>query len=71
VFQGKGDDFPWLKNLNYSNISCPVTEQISDYQSVWLTQNHLLGDDSDMQDIINTFEKVTIALNKNPEKFDI
>ncbi|MEC9273165.1 MAG: DegT/DnrJ/EryC1/StrS family aminotransferase [Candidatus Neomarinimicrobiota bacterium] len=71
VFQRKGDDFPWLKNLNYSNISCPVTEQISDYQSVWLTQNHLLGDDSDIKDIINAFEKVTVALNKYPEKFDI
>ena len=71
VFQGKGNDFPWIKKINYSNISCPVTEKISDYQSVWLTQNHLLGDESDTTDIINAFEKVTIALKKNPEKFNI
>ena len=70
VFQGKGNDFPWIKNINYSNISCPVTEQIADYQSVWLTQNHLLGDESDIQDIINAFEKVTMALKNHPEKFD-
>ena len=70
VFKGQGDDFPWLKNVNYSNISCPVTEQIADYQSVWLTQNHLLGDESDIQDIINAFEKVTMALKNYPEKFD-
>ena len=70
VFKGQGDDFPWLKNVNYSNISCPVTEQIADYQSVWLTQNHLLGDESDIQDIINVFEKVTMALKNYPEKFD-
>lgn len=71
VFHGKRDDFPWLKNISYSNISCPVTEQISDFQSVWLTQNHLLGNESDIQDIINAFEKVTTALKNNPEKFDI
>jgi len=70
IFKGQGDDFPWLKNVNYSNISCPVTEQIADYQSVWLTQNHLLGDESDIQDIINAFEKVTMALKNYPEKFD-
>ena len=70
VFQGKVNDFPWIKNINYSNISCPVTEQIADYQSVWLTQNHLLGDESDIQDIINAFEKVTMALKNHPEKFD-
>ena len=70
IFQGKGNDFPWLKNINYSNISCPVTEQIADYQSIWLTQNHLLGDESDINDIINAFEKVTMTLKNYPEKFD-
>lgn len=70
VFQGKGNDFPWLKNIDYSYISCPETELIADYQSVWLTQNHLLGDESDIQDIINAFEKVLTALKKNPEIFD-
>ena len=70
VFQGKGNDFPWIKNINYSNISCPVTEQIADYQSIWLTQNHLLGDESDINDIINAFEKVIMTLKNHPEKFD-
>ena len=70
IFLGKGYDFPWLKKINYSNISCPVTEQIADYQSIWLTQNHLLGDESDINDIINAFEKVTMTLKNHPEKFD-
>lgn len=70
IFQGKGNDFPWLKKINYSNISCPVTEQIADYESIWLTQNHLLGDKSDINDIINAFEKVTMTLKNHPEKFD-
>ena len=70
IFQGKGNDFPWLKKINYSNISCPVTEQIADYESIWLTQNHLLGDKSDINDIINAFEKVIMTLKNHPEKFD-
>ena len=70
VFNGKDDDFPWLSNLDYAATSCAVTELIADYQSVWLTQNHLLGNDRDTQDIIDAFEKVTTALKQTPELFN-
>jgi len=43
---------------------------IADYQSVWLTQNHLLGNDRDTQDIIDAFEKVITALKQTPELFN-
>ena len=70
VFNGKDDDFPWLSELDYAATSCAVTELISDYQSVLLTQNHLLGNDRDTQDIIDAFEKVTTALKQAPELFN-
>ena len=69
VFDNQDDDFPWLKDIDYAGISCAETELIADYQSVWLTQNHLLGNDRDTQDIINAFEKVTMALKQRPEQF--
>ena len=69
VFDNQDDDFPWLKDIDYAGISCAETELIADYQSVWLTQNHLLGNDRDTQDIINAFEKVTTALKQMPELF--
>ena len=69
VFDNQDDDFPWLKDIDYASISCAETELIADYQSVWLTQNHLLGNDRDTQDIINAFEKVTTALKQMPELF--
>ena len=69
VFDGH-DDFPWLNDIDYAGISCAETELIADYQSVWLTQNHLLGNDRDTQDIIDAFEKVTTALKQTPELFN-
>ena len=69
VFDNQDDDFPWLKDIDYAEVSCAETELIADYQSVWLTQNHLLGNDRDTQDIINAFEKVTTALKQMPELF--
>jgi dTDP-4-amino-4,6-dideoxygalactose transaminase len=70
VFNGKNDDFPWLKEVDYHEMSYPVTELIADQQSVWLTQNHLLGNDRDTQDIIDAFQKVTTALKHTPEIFN-
>ena len=69
VFDGH-DDFPWLNDIDYTATSCAETELIADYQSVWLTQNHLLGNDRDTQDIIDAFEKVTTALKQTPELFN-
>jgi dTDP-4-amino-4,6-dideoxygalactose transaminase len=70
VFNGKDDDFPWLNDIDCAATSCAVTELIADYQSVWLTQNHLLGNDRDTQDIIDAFEKVITALKQTPELFN-
>ena len=53
VFDSQVDDFPWLTDIDYGATSCAVTELIADYQSVWLTQNHLLGNDRDTQDILS------------------
>ena len=69
VFNGKNDDFPWLNDVDYAATSCPMTELIADHQSVWLTQNHLLGNDRDIQDIVDAFEKVTTALKQRPKLF--
>ena len=69
VFDSHDDDFPWLTDIDYGATSCAVTELIADYQSVWLTQNHLLGNDLDTRDIIDAFEKVTTALKQKPELF--
>ena len=70
VFNNHTDDFPWIHDIDYADTSCPVTELIADQQSVWLTQNHLLGNESDTQDIIDAFEKVTTALKDTPEIFN-
>ena len=45
------------------------TEKLADEESVWLKQNHLLGNDNDIQDIIDSFEKVTNVIRKQPELF--
>ncbi len=62
-------EYPWLKDQDYSSLALPVTERICDEESVWLTQNHLLGADDDIDDIIQAFMKVTTALKETPELF--
>lgn len=62
-------EYPWLKGRNFQHLSLPVTEMICYEEAVWLKQNHLLGNDSDTQDIIDAFEKVTVAIKNSPEKF--
>jgi len=69
LFVTDADEYPWLKGYNYSTLSMPITERIADEEAVWIKQNHLLGDDQDVQDIIDAFEKVTTALKKSPELF--
>ncbi|MFQ6678298.1 MAG: DegT/DnrJ/EryC1/StrS family aminotransferase [Fidelibacterota bacterium] len=61
-------EYPWLKDHDYAAMSLPVTEKICDEESVWLKQNHLLGNNEDIQDIIDAFEKVTNVIKHNPEK---
>ncbi len=69
LFITNPDEYPWLKDHDYQSLSLPVTENISDNEIVWLKQNHLLGNDDDLNDIIRAFEKVTGAIKKDPDKF--
>ena len=63
------DECPWLKDYDYKNLQMKNTEILADDESVWLKQNHLLGNDNDIQDIIDSFEKVTNVIRKQPELF--
>ena len=69
LFVNNSDEYPWLRDYDYNNLNLKNTEKIADHESVWIKQNHLLGDESDIKDIINAFEKVTNAIIKNPELF--
>ncbi len=48
-FSGKPD---------YSRFNCPVTERICAEESVWFTQNLLLGEEADTRDIANAVAKI-------------
>ena len=69
LFVNNSDEYPWLTDYDYNNLNMTNTEKIADYESVWIKQNHLLGDQRDIKDIINAFEKVTNAIMKEPELF--
>ena len=69
LFVNNSDEYSWLKNYDYKNLNMKNTEKIADHESVWIKQNHLLGDQQDIKDIINAFEKVTNAIMKEPELF--
>ena len=36
---------------------------------MWLKQNHLIGSQEDTQDVIDAFEKVVTAMQKDPKLF--
>ena len=69
LFVNNSDEYPWLRDYDYNNLNLKNTEKIADHESVWIKQNHLLGDQQDIKDIINAFEKVTNAIMKEPELF--
>ena len=69
LFSKSSEEYSWLKEYDYQNIDMPNTERLADKESVWIKQNHLLGDDSDIQDIIDAFEKVTSCIKNQPELF--
>lgn len=62
-------EYPWLKGVDFKNMSFPHTERFSEKESVWLKQNYLLGTPQDTQDIITAFDKVTTEMKKNPNLF--
>jgi len=69
LFVTDPNEYPWLKDNDYASLCLPVTERICDEESVWLQQRHLLGNDEDIQDIVDAFIKVTNALKSEPELF--
>ncbi|MFH1851902.1 MAG: DegT/DnrJ/EryC1/StrS family aminotransferase [Candidatus Neomarinimicrobiota bacterium] len=69
LFITNPDEYPWLKGIDYGSLHMPNTEKLCYSESVWLKQNHLLGDHNDTQSIIDAFKKVTGALRENPELF--
>lgn len=58
LFVVDSDEYPWLKDRDYSRLSLPVTERISNEEAVWLRQNCLLGTSEDTRDIIDAIRKV-------------
>jgi dTDP-4-amino-4,6-dideoxygalactose transaminase len=54
-----GRDHP----VDYSQCHCPVSERAAYHESVWLPQFLLIGDESDVQDVVRAVEKVTSNLD--------
>ena len=69
LFSINPKEYPWLENIDYNGLFHDNTEAFAQEQAVWLRQNHLIGTDNDLQDIINAFEKVATEMRKNPNKF--
>ena len=44
--------------IDYSKVHCPVTEKACNEEGVWFTQNMLLGDQEDTDDIVKAIEKI-------------
>ena len=63
AFQARFSDFPLSSPAfggrpNYSGVHCPVTERICADEAVWLTQNLLLGTESDISQISEAIAKI-------------
>ena len=50
--------------MDYAQCSCPVSERAAYQESVWLPQFLLIGDESDVQDVLRAVEKVTSNLGE-------
>ena len=42
----------------YAENQCPENDRLCNEEAIWFTQNMLLGDKSDMQDIANAIVKI-------------
>ena len=69
LFITNEEEYPWLKNQDYESLNLSQTELFAEKEAVWLKQNHLLGDEEDIQDIKDAFEKVTSAMKNDPKPF--
>ena len=63
------DEYPWLKGRDYQDLELPNAERFANQEAVWLKQTYLLGNHDDTMDITRTFEKVTSAMQKEPQRF--
>ncbi len=70
LFVTDTEEYPWLQNVNYREMYFPNTERLANEEAVWLKQNHLLGTEADIQDIVDAFVKVTTAMREQPALFD-
>jgi len=50
--------------IDYSTISCPVSERACDEEAIWFTQNVLLGNTEDIDSIIDSITKVKNNINE-------
>src|SRR5206468_2819175 len=50
--------------VDYTQVHCPVSERAAYEESVWLPQFLLIGEQSDVQDVLRAVEKVTSNLEK-------
>ena len=62
-------EYPWLEGINYGEVKHINTENFAESEAVWLKQNHLIGSQGDTQDVIDAFEKVSRAMQKDPKLF--
>ena len=69
LFTVNSKEYPWLKDINYQVLEHDNTERFANKEAVWLRQNHLIGSEGDTKDIINAFDKVASAMQKDPKIF--
>jgi hypothetical protein len=48
-----------LRDVDYSQVHCPVSERAAYEEAVWLPQFLLIGDDHDIHDIAEAIAKVS------------
>lgn len=54
---------PQLKDVDYSRVRCPVSERAAYHEAVWLPQFLLLGQESDVDDVLRAVDKVLAGLD--------
>ena len=69
LFTINSKEYPWLEGIEYKSLNHVNTEVFAEKEAVWLRQNHLIGSEKDSQDVINAFEKVSLAMKKDPKIF--
>jgi dTDP-4-amino-4,6-dideoxygalactose transaminase len=52
--------FP-AQRVDYGKVFCPVAERVSEHEAMWFTQNLLLAEREDMDDIVAAVQKIQKA----------